>query len=104
MTVQFHHNDVPFASLAVWMYLIPDETMRFHILLGQDSWVRFHSCSYQTLPSTPDGRILGELTLAHICDNNPGGASAHIRKCDSPDATYHLIYEREGVSLDSPVN
>ena len=59
------------------MYLVPDETMRCPILLGRDSWMRFHSRSYQTLPSTPDGRVLGELNLAHICDNNVGGASAY---------------------------
>ena len=72
MTVQFHHNGAPSASIAIWMYLVPDETMRCPILPGRDSWMRFHSRSYQTLPSTPDGRVLGELILAHICDNNVG--------------------------------
>ena len=33
MTVQFHHDGAPSASLAVWMYLVPDETMRCRILL-----------------------------------------------------------------------
>ena len=82
MTVQFHHDGAPSASLAVWMYLVPDETMRCPILLGRDSWMRFHSRSYQTLPSTPDGRVLGELTLAHICDNNVG---------DDLEVAYHPI-------------
>jgi len=71
--------------------------------------MRFHSRSYQTLPSTSDGRVLGELPLAHICDKNPGGASAYIRKCDTPDVAYHLIDKGEGVSLETtpqliPVN
>lgn len=70
--------------------------------------MRFHSRSYQTLPSIPDGRILGELTLAHI-HNNPGGASAYTGNCDAPDVAYHLIDEGEGMSLDKtpqfiPVN
>ena len=85
MTVQFHHDGEPSASLAVWMHLVPDETMCCPILLGRDSWMRFHSRSYKTLTSTPDGRVLGELTLTHICDNNVGGASAYIRNCDAPE-------------------
>ena len=76
MTVQFHHNGVPSAPLAVWVYLVPDETIRCPIFLGRDNWMRFPSRSYQTLPSTPDGRVFDELTLTHICDNNPGGAPA----------------------------
>jgi len=74
---------------------IPDETMRCPIRLGLDSWIRFHSRSYHTLPSTPDGRVLGELALLRICDNEPGGASAYICNCDPSDVAYHLIYEGE---------
>ena len=90
-------------------YLVPDETMRCPILLRRDSWMRFYSRSYLTLPSTPDGRVLGNLTLAHICDNNLGGASPYIRNCDSSEVAYHLIYEGKGMSLDTtpqltPVN
>ena len=81
--------------------LVPDETMRFPILFRRDSWMRFHSRSYQTLPSTPDSRVHGELTLAHFCDNNHSGASVYIRNMDAPDVAYHLIYEGEGVSLDT---
>ena len=55
--------------------------------------MRFHSRSYQTLPPTPDGLVLGELTLAYVCDNNPSDASAYIRNCDALDVAYHLIYE-----------
>ena len=109
MTVQFHHDGAPSASLAVWMYLVPNETMRCPILLGRDSWMRFHSRSYQTLPSTPGGRVLGELTLTHICGNNLSGASAYIRNCDDLEVAYRLVYEGTDMSLDTtpqltPVN
>ena len=90
MTVQFLYNDTPSASLAVWMYLVPNETMRRPILLGRDSWMRFHSRSYQTLPPTSDGRVLGEFTPTHIGDNSGSGASAYIRNCDDLEVTYHL--------------
>ena len=46
MTVQFNHNGTPSASLAVWIYIVPNETMRCSLLLGRDSWMRFHSRSY----------------------------------------------------------
>ena len=42
MTIQFYHNDTPSASLAVWIYIVPNETMRCPPLLGRDSWMRFH--------------------------------------------------------------
>ena len=41
MTVQFHHNGATSTSLAVWMYIVPNETMRGPLLLGRDSWMRF---------------------------------------------------------------
>ena len=71
--------------------------------------MRFHSRFYHTLPPTPDGRVLGELTLVQICDNNGGGASAYIRNCDDLEVAYHLFYERTDMSLDTtpqltPVN
>ena len=50
MTVKFLHNGTPSASLAVWMYLVPNETMRCPILLRRDSWMRFYSRSYRTPP------------------------------------------------------
>ena len=37
MTIQFNHNGSPSASLAVWMYIVPNETMRCPLLLGRDS-------------------------------------------------------------------
>ena len=102
MTIRFNHNGSPSASLAVWMYIVPNETMRCPLLLGRDSWMRFHSRSYQTLSPQPDGRIFGELTLS-LCDANLGSAAAYIRNRESSDAVYHLIYDGLGVSLtDSP--
>ena len=109
MTVHFNHNGTTSASLAVWMYIVPNETMRCPLLLGRDSWMRFQSRSYNTLPPQPDGRVFGELTLSHICDNNNGSAAAYIRNCETSNAAYHLVYDGLGVSLDDspqliPVN
>ena len=102
MTIQFNHNGSPSAPLAVLMYIVPNETMRCPLLLGRDSWMHFHSRSYQTLSPQPDGRIFGELTLS-LCDDNLGRAGAYIRDRESSDAVYHLVYDGLGVSLiDSP--
>ena len=102
MTVQFNHNGTTSASLAVWMYIVPNATMRCPLLLGRDSWMRFHSRSYQTLPPQLDGRIFGELTLSP-CDDNFSSAAAYLRNCETLDAAYHLVYNGPGVTLtDSP--
>ena len=102
MTVQFNHNGTTSASLAVWMYIVPNATMRCTLLLGRDSWMRFHSRSYQTLPPQPDGRIFGELTLSPY-DDNFSSAAAYTRNCETLDAAYHLVYNGPGVTLtDSP--
>ena len=102
MTIQFPHNGSPSAYLAVWMYIVPNETMRCPLLLGRDSWMRFHSRSYQTLSPQPDGLIFGELTLS-IGDDNRGSAAAYILDRASSDNVYHLVYDGLGVSLtDSP--
>ena len=90
MTVQFNHNGTLFASVAVWMYIVPNETMRCPLLLRRDSWMRFHSSSYQTLSPQPDGRIFGELTLS-LCDDNLSSAAAYIRNHEVSDAVYHLV-------------
>ena len=102
MTVQFHHNGTTSASLAVWMYIVPNETMRCPIFLGRDSWMRFPSRSYQTLPPHPDGRTFGELTLTP-CEDNLGSAAVYIRNREASDNAYHLVYDGLGVSFtDSP--
>ena len=102
MTVQFHHNGAMSASLAVCMYILPNETIRCPLLLGRDSWMRFPPRSYQTLPPHPDGRTFGELTLSP-CDDNLGSAAAYIRNRETSDNAYDLVYDGLGVSLtDSP--
>ena len=102
MTVQFHHNGTTSASLAVWMYIVPNETMRCPIFLGRDSWMRFPSRSYQTLLPHPDGRTFGEFTLSP-CEDNLGSAAAYIRSREASNNAYHLVYDGLGVSFtDSP--
>ena len=109
MTIQFYHNNTPSASLAVWMYIVPKKTMRCPLLLGQDSWMRFHTRSCQTLAPTHDGRIFGELTLSHTFSNAHNSATAYIYSCETPDAAHHLIYDGQGMTLTTaphlvPVN
>ena len=102
MTIQFRHNGSPSASLAVWIYIVPNETMRCPLLLGRDSWMRFHFRSYQTLSPQPDGRVFGELTLS-IGDDHLGSAAAYMRDHASSNNVYHLVYDGLGVSLtDTP--
>ena len=71
--------------------------------------MRFHTCSYQTLAPTHDGRIFGELTLSHTFDNAHNSAAAYIHSCETPDAAHHLVYDGPGMSLTTdpqlvPVN
>ena len=80
------------------MYIVPTETMRCPLLLGRDSWMRFHSRSCQTLPPQPDGRIFGELALP-LYDDSLGSAAAYIRNRESSAAVYHLVYDGLRVSL-----
>ena len=98
MTVQFNHNGTPSASLAVWMYIIPNETKRCPLLLGRDSRMCFHPRSYQKLSPQPDGRVFVKLTLS-LCDDCLGSAAAYIRNHEVSDAAYHLVYDGQGVSL-----
>ena len=109
MTIQFYHNNTPSASLAVWMYIVPVKTMRCPLLLGRDSWMRFHTRSYQTPAPTHDGRIFGELTLSHTFSNAHNSAAAYIHSCETLDAAHHLIYDGQGMTLTTapqlvPVN
>ena len=99
MTVQFYHNGDPSASLAVWMYIVPDATMRCPVLLGRDSWMRFTDRSYRALRQHPTTRALGELTLLHITNEHPSGATAYTRHPDTPETSYHLVYDGDGLSL-----
>ena len=102
LTVQFYHNNTPFTSLAVWIYIVPNKTIRCSLLLGQDSWMRFHSCSYQTLAPTSDGRVSDELTLSHTFDDDAyNSATAYIRSHETPNVVHHLVYDGSGMSLNS---
>ena len=100
MTIQFYHNDTPSASLAVWIYIVPNETMRCPLLLGRDSWMCFHSRSYQTLTPTLDGRLFGKLTLSHTFGDARNSAAAYVHSHGATDTAYHLVYDGPGVSLN----
>ena len=100
MTIQFYHNGTPFASLAVWIYIVPNETMRCPLLLGRDSWMRFHSRSYQTLAPPPDDRPFGELTLLHTFGDACNSAAAYVHSREATDTAHHLVYDGSGVSLN----
>ena len=83
--------------------------MRCPLLLGRDSWMRFHSRSYQTLAPTFDGRVFGEVTLSHTFDDAYNSATAYIRSCKTTNVVHHLVYDGPGMSLTSspqlvPVN
>ena len=100
MTVQFYHNDIPSASLAVGIHIVPNKTMRGPLLLGQDSWIRFHSRSYEMLSPTPDGRLCGELILLHTFGDACNSAAAYISSCEATATVYHFVYDGPGVSLN----
>ena len=99
MTIQFYHNNTPSALLAVRMYIVPNKTMRCPLLLGRDSWMRFHTCSYQTFAPTHDGCIFGELTLSHTFSNAHNSAAAYIHRGETLDAAHHLIYDGQRMTL-----
>ena len=102
MTIQFYHNGTPSASLAVWIYIVPNETMRWSLLLSRNSWMRFHSRFYQTLAPEPDGLLFGELMLLRIYDDARNSTAAYIRNnCEVRDVAYHLIYDGPGVPFNS---
>ena len=62
--------------------------------------MRFHSRSYQTLAPTPDGRLLGELTLPHTFGDACNSAAAYVHSCEATGTAYHLVYDGPGVSLN----
>ena len=109
LTAQFYHNNTPSASLAVWIYVVPNKTMRCSLLIDRDSWTRFHSRSYRTLAPASDGRVFGELTLSHTFDDAYTSATAYIRSCATTNVVHQLRYDDPGMSLTSspqlvPVN
>ena len=82
------------------MYIVPNKAMRHPLLLGLDSWKRFHSWSYETLAPTPDRRLFGELTLSHTFEDACNSAAAYTRSGEAPDAAYHLVYDDLGMCLN----
>ena len=109
LTVRFYHNNTPSASPAVWIYIVSNRTMRCPLLLGRDSWMLFHSRSYETLALASDGRVFDELTLSHTFDDAYSSATAYIRSCKTTKVVHHLVYDGPDMSLTSspqlvPVN
>ena len=76
--------------------------MQHAVLLGSDSWMRFNTRSYRTLPPRPhDHRVFGELTLSHHATT---GVSAYAIDPTATDGGFHLLYDGTvGVTLsDEP--
>ena len=76
--------------------------MQHAVLLGSDSWMRFNTRSYRTLPPRPhDHRVFGELTLSH---HTTTGVSAYAIDPIAADGGFYLLYdETVGVTLsDDP--
>ncbi|CAB1114482.1 unnamed protein product [Ectocarpus sp. CCAP 1310/34] len=87
-----------YASLAVWACVVPDAAMGHAVLLGRDSWMRFNSRTFTTLPQPgPDGRDMGELTLS---PRFTAGACGYATHDDAPASLFHLKYAgSSGISL-----
>ena len=83
MTIQFYHDGTSSVSLAVWIYIVPNKTMRNPFLLDGNSPMHFHLHSYQTLLLQHDGCFFGELTLWHMCDDVHIRAAAYILNCEA---------------------
>ena len=54
LSVQFFRENEPTCSLAVWACAVPPSVMQHAALLGRESWMRFNSRSYRSLPPHPD--------------------------------------------------
>ena len=90
LSVQFFHGDRPSASLAVWAHIVPSNTMQYPILLGRDSFMRFNTRTYRSLPPHPlDNHVYGEFTLSH---HDPSGAVAYVPDHSAPADQFHLRY------------
>ena len=50
LSVHLFRADKPTCSLAVWACVVPPSVMQHAVLLGRDSWMRFKSRSYRSLP------------------------------------------------------
>ena len=91
LSVHFFRDNEPACSLAVWACVVPPSVMKYAVLLGRDSWMRFNTRSYRALPPRPhDNRFCGELTISHHATT---GVSAYAT---DPIATYggfHLLHD-----------
>lgn len=50
----------------------------------------------------PDGQIVCELSLSHICGDAHDRAATYLRNCEASDLAYHFIYDDEGVPRPYP--
>lgn len=98
LSVTFTNGDETTASLATWASVVPSATMAHPLLLGLDSFRRFTSRSFITLPEPgPDGRTMGELTLS---SRSSAGACVYATHEEAPDSSFHLVYAGDkGISL-----
>lgn len=97
MIVHINYNGTRSISLTVWIYIIPNETLRCPLLLDRESWMCFHS---RYLQPQPDGRVFGEFILSHICGDARSIAAAYVCYNGAWEVAYHLVYGIGGVTLD----
>ena len=71
--------------------MLPPSVMQHAVLLGRDSWMRFNSRSYPSLPPRPsDQRVFGELNLVH---HTPTDMSVYAIDPAASGGGFHLRYE-----------
>lgn len=92
MTVWFHDDDTPSASLADRCTLFPTKLCCF-----PSTWSRklgaFPFTPLPPLPLQPDGRAFREVTLSHICDHALGSAIIYSLNYEASDVAYHFVYD-----------
>lgn len=89
-------------SLTVSACVVPPLVLRHVVLLGRDSWMRFTTRFYRSLPpQPPDNQVLGEPTLSHHAST---GLSACTIDPIASGGGFHLRYDGTvGVALsDEP--
>lgn len=64
--MQFYDTKTPTAQLAVWAVVVPNGTMRYDVLLGRDSWMRFNTHTYTSLTDRLRLPTIGKLALGHF--------------------------------------
>ena len=98
LTVKFLNGPSTTASLAVWACVVPTAAMGHPVLLGRDSWMRFDTRVFHTLPAKgPGGRVMGELSLS---TRFKPGACAYATHSAAARPSFHLRYAgKEPISL-----